>query len=279
MAHSGIVPAAPNPMPRTALLLATLLLLFAPGACAWGPAGHRMVAELAERRLAPSTRAQVRVLLRSLRADSLADVATWADDLRKDPKQAARGRATAPLHFVNFADAGCRYAAARDCAGGRCVVEAVAAQARRLGDRALDDLERADALRLLVHFVADVHQPLHAGYRDDRGGNRYQVQFDGKGSNLHSVWDSPVLASRGLGWRRQADVLARMRAPRGGGTPAQWAEESCRITRGDGFYPDAHRVGQAYLARMRPLAERRVREAGVRLADLIERSLAPASGR
>ena len=260
------------PMRLITTLLATVILLCAWDAHAWGPAGHRMVAELAERRLAPAARADVHRLLHILRADSLADVATWADDLRRDPEQAARGRATAPLHFINFASADCRYDAARDCPGGRCVVAAISEHARVLGNRSRSDADRADALRMLVHFVADAHQPLHAGYRADRGGNRYQVQLDGKGSNLHSVWDSPVLASRGLGWRRHAAALARMQAPRGGGSPASWAEESCRMTRD--IYPEGHRVGQDYLDRLRPLAERRVREAGVRLAELLERSLA-----
>lgn len=265
----------PIPMRLAATVLATLLLAWLPQARAWGPAGHRIVAELAERRLAPPAHAEVRRLLGTLHADSLADVATWADDLRKDPQQAARGRATAPLHFINFANADCRYDAARDCPGGRCVVAAISAQARLLADRSRSDADRADALRLVVHFVADAHQPLHAGYRADRGGNRHQVRFDGKGSNLHSVWDSPVLASRGIGWRRHATLLARMKAPQGGGTPASWAEESCRITRD--IYPAGHRIEPEYLDRMRPRAERRVREAGVRLAELLERSLGGVS--
>jgi hypothetical protein len=247
------------------------MLLFAPAlAQAWGPAGHRLVAELAQGQLEPATAAQVRHLAGG---QSLADIATWPDDLRDDESQRALGRATAPLHYINFGSSACRYDAARDCPGGRCVVGGIERYAGVLGDPARPRAERAEALRFVVHFVADAHQPLHAGYRADRGGNRFQVQLDGRGSNLHAVWDTPVLASRKLGWPRYARELARKPLPAATGTPAQWAEESCRMTRDDGIYPTVHRVDQRYLARMRPLAERRVRSAAARLAAVLERAL------
>lgn len=247
-----------------------MLLLLPALAHAWGPAGHRLVAELAQGELAPATAAQAR---RLVGGRSLADVATWADDLRHDESQRALGRATAPLHYINFGSAACRYDAARDCPNGRCVVEAIERYSGVLGDRTRSKAERAEALRFVVHLVADAHQPLHAGYRADRGGNRYQVQINGRGSNLHAVWDTPVLASRKLGWPRYARELARKPLPTATGTPAQWAEESCRMTRDDGIYPSVHRVDPRYLARMRPLAERRVRSAAARLAAVLERAL------
>ena len=86
---------------------------------------------------------------------------------------------------------------------------------------------------------------------------------------------SPVLASRKLGWPRYARELARKPLPAATGSAAQWAEESCRATRDDGIYPDKHRVDARYLARMRPLAEQRVRSAAARLAAVLERALAP----
>ena len=250
------------------------LLAFLPTlASAWGPTGHRMVADLAARGLKPATQAQVRRLLAVSGDRSLSDVATWADDLRNDPSRKALARATAKLHYINFSDSSCRYDARRDCPDGQCVVAAIDRYARILGDRSRSDGDRAEALRFVVHLVGDVHQPLHAGYRPDRGGNRYQVQLNGRGSNLHAVWDSPVLASRKLGWRAYADTLARQRLPRVAGTPAQWARESCVATRDAGVYPRTRKIGPADLKRMRPLAERRVREAAARLAALLNREL------
>ena len=261
-------------MPKSVFRLVALSFIFLPSlACAWGPSGHRIVAQLAAQRLSPTAHAQVQRLLASTGDHSLVDVATWADELRDDPSQRMLARATAPLHFVNFTSSACRYDPPRDCPGGRCVVGAIESYARVLGDRSRPDWERAVALRFVTHFVADAHQPLHAGYRRDRGGNRYQVQWDGRGTNLHAIWDTPVLASRHLGWRAQASELARTPLPVARGTPAQWAEESCRMTRDDGIYPRGHRLDAAYLVRMRPLAEGRVREAAARLADLLNRQL------
>ncbi|MEO7325424.1 MAG: S1/P1 nuclease [Dokdonella sp.] len=254
---------------------AWLLALVPLIAHAWGPAGHRIVADLADRQLTPNTRAEVDRLLHLTHEQSLADVATWADDLRDERSERALWRATSRLHFVNFSTTTCRYDPSRDCASGRCVVGAIEHYASVLGDRSRAASERADALRFVTHFVADVHQPLHAGYRHDAGGNRYQVQWKRRGSNLHSIWDSPVLASRHLGWHAYATALARTPLPRASGTPAQWAEESCRASRDDGVYPHGHRIDETYLLRMRPLAERQVRAAAARLAGLLNRELDP----
>lgn len=274
MTSYRVGPFALTAMQRLVFCLVVIPLILLPSlARAWGPEGHHIVARLAEQRLSPTAHAQVLRLLTSTGDHSLADVATWADELRDDPSQRTLARATAPLHFVNFTSSTCRYDAIRDCASGRCVVGAIESYARVLGDRSRPDWERSVALRFVVHFVADAHQPLHAGYRRDRGGNRYQVQWDGRATNLHAIWDTPVLGSRHLGWRAYANELARPSLPVARGTPAQWAEESCRMTRDGGLYPRGHRIDAAYLVRMRPLAERRVREAAARLAQLIDREL------
>lgn len=259
--------------------LALLLACVSPCASAWGPGGHRIVADLAERQLQATTRTQLRPLLAYAHARELSDVANWADELRDDPHRRALWRATSKSHFVNFADATCRYDAHRDCAGGRCAVDAIERYAAALADRTRGVAARTDALRMLVHLVADVHQPLHAGYRHDAGGNRYQVRLDGRATNLHAVWDTPVLAYGRQGWRRRAAELARSPLPDARGDPAAWAAESCRATRDAGVYPARRRIDAAYLGRARPLAERRLREAAARLARLLEHALNSVSDR
>ncbi|HEY6942184.1 S1/P1 nuclease [Dokdonella sp.] len=247
---------------------------------AWGPAGHRIVAALAERQLSATTRAALRPLLARSRANALADVATWADDLRDDRHRRALWHSTSKLHFVAFADATCRYDARHDCADGRCAVAAIDRYATVLGDRARSVDERAEALRMLVHLVADVHQPLHAGYRHDAGGNGYRIRGAGRrATTLHALWDTPVLGVRRGEWQTRAAELAAQPAPAAAGRVADWAEESCRATRDAGIYPPRRHVDAAYLARMRPLAERRMRQAGMRLAALLDRSLGSARRR
>ncbi len=128
-----------------------------------------------------------------------------------------------------------------------------------------------------MHFVGDVHQPLHASYRDDKGGNDYQVRWHGRGTNLHKIWDTAMLNARGLSYQAYANEITAQTAtlkPMGTGTPAQWAQESCRIVRDDGVYPSTRFIDDdAYVARELPVAEQRLREAGARLATLLNQEL------
>ncbi|HEY3521764.1 MAG TPA: S1/P1 nuclease [Rhodanobacteraceae bacterium] len=251
------------------LLLGCALIAIAPVAFAWGPLGHRVIAQLAQKQLAPAALAQVDLLLAVAGAHRLADIATWPDDLRDlDP---AFYKRTAKLHYVNFHSRDCIYDPPRDCARDRCVVWAIGHYAAILGDRSRDDAERAQALSFVVHFVGDVHQPLHASYRDDKGGNDFQVRWHGRGTNLHRIWDSTLLNATGLGYQALANRLsANARAvPQDG--PAQWAQESCRVVRDEGVYPTTRTIDASYVARETPIAEERLREAGARLAVLLNR--------
>ena len=257
------------------LFLALVLLAMLPSlALAWGPSGHRMVASLAEQQIDANSRSEIQHLLGVVGASSLVDIANWADEMREDPAQSALSRATSRLHYVNFSDSRCHYDAARICPNGQCVVAAIKRYAKVLGDRGAGDAARADALRFLVHFVGDAHQPLHDGYRPDRGGNNFQVRYKGKGTNLHTIWDSRILASRHLGWQAYARRLERPPVVDHDDDPVDWAEQSCRITRDDGVYPTSRTIDDVYLDRMRPIVEGQVRLAAKRLADLLDRSLA-----
>lgn len=258
---------------KTLSWIVILITLIPSIALAWGPSGHHIVAKLAEDQLDAKASSEVRQLLGVLGATSLTDIANWADEMRSDPSQRELSRATSRLHFVNFADARCHYDPPKICAKGQCVVAAINRYAAVLGDRSASDRNRAEALRYLVHFVGDAHQPLHANYRSDRGGNNYQVRFKGKGSNLHSIWDSKIIASRHLSWQNYAQRLERQPIENHDDDPIDWTEQSCRITRDDGVYTKGRKIGKAYLDRMRPITERQLRLAGTRLADLLERTL------
>jgi len=268
---------------RRSLAFAAALLAVVPAASAWGPLGHRVVAELAQRHLSPAAGVELERLLAADHATRLADVANWPDQIQDDPAQATLWRQTRKLHYVNFRGGpGCDYVPPRDCRDGACIVAGLARYVAILGDKAQGDAARLEALKFVVHFAGDVHQPLHAGYRDDLGGNRYQVQFEGKGSNLHRVWDSGMLETRGLGWQAYAAKLdaegpAPLPAPIASldDPYAQWAEQSCRATAAPGFYPDGHKIGQAYVHAELPLAERQLRIAGRRLAAVLNLALAP----
>lgn len=264
---------------RIALVLLAMIAVV-PLARAWGPLGHSVVAELAQRHLSPAAEAEVERLLAPEHTQSLADIANWPDQVQDDPARAALWRQTRSQHYINFHDRHCDYDPPRDCRDGRCVVAGLQYYVAVLGDRRQTDAARREALKFVVHFVADVHQPLHAGYRDDKGGNTFQVQFEGSGSNLHRVWDSGLLSTRGLDWQAYAQALDSavpipLPAPVAplDNPYAQWAEESCRITAEDGFYPPGHRVDAAYVRAELPVAELRLREAGRRLAEVLNLAL------
>lgn len=270
-------PPACRPFIPFFLILLAALLVPLPAA-AWGSLGHRLVASLAEAELDPQVRAEITALLASESDPTLAGIANWADQLRgSDPDL---GRKSARWHYVNIGEHDCRYDAGRDCPGGNCVVEAIHAQTAILADRSRPEAERLQALKFVVHLIGDVHQPMHAGHAHDRGGNDYQVNYHGKGSNLHSLWDSGLLNHAGLG---EAEWLQRLQeqptighlAENTTASPATWAEQACAIVQQPGVYPDGHILDTAYYTRHLPVAEAQLRLAGARLAQTLNAALAP----
>lgn len=267
-------------MPRKTLplLLAAAVAVTPAPAAAWSEPGHRVVAAIAEERLGPAGRRLVRELLGGTPM-SHGDVAGWAD-AQRDP-------ATRPWHFVNIPLAA-TYDPDRDCPRGACVVAALerAAAELRDGDAAV---RRADAFRWLVHLVADVHQPLHAGDGRDRGGNDLPTRRErarGQPRPFHRVWDQDVLgpvlrrrgtlgAARALARAVTAADAARWTAV---ASPARWADESHALARE--LYAELQalprdgrvvRLPRDYPARQRDRTELQLRKAGVRLAALLER--------
>lgn len=248
------------------LLFGASLFALSGAAFAWGASGHRLVAEAAERLLAPKARLEVERLLRTAEPGaSLVSISTWADEV-KSPS-------TASWHYVNMPrDANCTYDAKRDCPDGACVVGAIERQAAVLASHA-SDAERLKALRYLVHFVADVHQPLHAAFADDRGGNSFQVQAGGRGTNLHAVWDAWLIEAWPGGVAALRAELPLKVAGEASPEPSAWAEESCHLASAPGFYPIEHRLPLDYQERWSPTLAERLHSAGCRLATLLNQTL------
>ena len=287
----------PNPAsnPLVSLLFGLVLLAAGP-AHAWSVLGHALTGEMAQRHLDPVAAAEIERLLAGEPVPTLAGVASWADHLRNNEPE--RFRATSRWHYVNYPRDRCEYEASRDCKGGDCVIGAIQAQQAILADRSQPLELRRDALKFLVHFVGDVHQPMHAGNRGDLGGNRFQVSLrtelepeayarkhyvDGvMGTNLHSVWDYYILGTEGLELQAYADRLDAQPwppadTPAGQGTPplapVTWAFESCNLLESRDLYPPQHEMDDAYLDFHRPLAEQRVRQGAWRLAQLLNATI------
>lgn len=263
--------------PRRARVSATMLLLCLPGALGWGRDGHRIVAEIASRHLTAKAREELNNLLKDER---LPDVSTWADDVRNE----AAYRWSAPLHYVNIPKDAEGYDATRDCPKGECVVEAVRKYRDVLADGKAAAADRVEALKFLVHFVGDLHQPLHAGYAADRGGNDITVEFLGESMNLHALWDTGLLGRTGKMWTHYAEELHQRitdenRKAWSSTDPGVWATESFRLAVSHAYaLPEDRRIGEAYYVRNRPVIEDRLSAAGVRLALMINAALDPPPG-
>jgi hypothetical protein len=254
------------------LILALALWTTDPGAppaaresAVWYDIGHRLVVRIAELRLTPSTAAAVRDILRG---QDLAEASFWADRIR-------RRRPSTPLHFVNIPLDAETYVPEQHCPDGRCIIAEIQKDQRILADSTASRAQRAEALRFLIHLIADGHQPLHVSNNDDRGGNLRRVLFFGVSRNLHQVWDGDLIQATGLDKSRYLDRLGdRMGsldlAALEAGTVVDWAMESHRIAADDVYrMPRSGRLGDAYLRANLPLVDLALITAGVRLAKVL----------
>ena len=242
--------------------VALMLLLSARPAFPWGANGHRAVGRIAERHLSEAAARGVASILGS---ESLAQAATWPDEIRSDP---SRDRAK-PWHFVDLDD-GETYDPAKYPEGN--AVEAIDRFGKVVRDPQADRTARIEALRFLVHFVGDLHQPLHVGRRGDRGGNSIQVTWFGEATNLHSVWDEKILEAEKLSYTEVVDfvdhpTLDEVRTWQAS-VPVDWMKESAEL-RARAYEIGDGKLNYTYQYRNIPLVKRRLLQAGVRLAGLL----------
>jgi nuclease S1 len=272
-------------MRRLLSLLLPLALTFGTPARAWGPEGHKIVGYIAEGRLTPSARAAVDELLKG---HSLASISSWADQVRRTRPE------TYNWHFVDIPLGSSRYEAERDCRPspkGDCVVAAINRGVAALRDPRVVGPERVQALMFLVHFVGDIHQPLHATEGrtatgvPDRGGNLIAVDFYGHETNLHRVWDGELLAHCG---ETQGELVEELRAlsktvPAETFTStsaAAWANQAHEAAKAHtyrdlppSFLTDEASLGDAYETAELPTLKRQLALAGYHLALALNAAL------
>jgi len=251
--------------------IAFLMVFVAVPCFGWGAQGHQIVAMIASRDLNDRARVAVRELLGS---QTLVDVSTWADEITRDRDF----EWTKPLHYINVPRNATRVERGRDCPHDVCVVAAIENYTMTLRNRSAPRRQRTEALKFLIHFVGDIHQPLHVSYADDRGGNNVTLRWFGESDwNLHSVWDDG-LVKQCLG-RDRTTVIRRIRRRlskeqfklwRNSLEPEAWANESLAITRRlYGELPARGEIGREYCRQNSGAVEQRLAAAGVRLAALL----------
>jgi hypothetical protein len=253
----------------------------------WGRDGHAIIADIAERELTDTARARIDAILGG---DRIPLIASWADEVRPQDEY----RWTAPLHYVNLPPGADRYIHTRDCPDQGCVVSAVIDFAEAVVAEDTNDEDRREALMFLVHFVGDLHQPLHAGRRADRGGNDINTTFLGTERNLHSVWDSGILGAGDRSpWpvmsdRLHADIdaddrMAWVASDDHSSTEAmtetvgRWTFESHRFAeRYCATVQDGDTLNRDYVSLTMPVVELRLQQGGIRLGELLNTLLDPA---
>ncbi|MFI4872149.1 MAG: S1/P1 nuclease [Phycisphaerales bacterium JB061] len=264
---------------------AVLLSAFAAVSGGWGRDGHAIIAQIAWEQLSDEAKAEIEKLLGE---SSLPEIASWADVVRREPAYEWSG----PLHYVNMPPDAADYDPKRDCPPEGNVVSAIDRFAAELKDRTLPAKERGEALMFLVHFVGDLHQPLHGGRAEDRGGNSIQLTYYDKDMNLHAVWDYgileadandpwPVRGERLLGEITETDRIAWLADTHVGdlnATAGRWAVESHILAEKYCYTVEpGSAIGEEYTKASAPVAELRLKQAGIRLAAILEDCLGPGS--
>jgi hypothetical protein len=265
-------PAAPSLLRRSSrrrrfiaflvFLVAAIFMCAPSSAWAWGCEGHQVVALIAERNLTPHALAMVKQILRDSpidptlsryckdgNVDEMADASTWADDIR------ALRPETAPWHYIDIPLGTSHREIAQFCAlPESCVTQAITDQIAILRSPG-DPQKKAEALRFLIHFVGDLHQPLHATTNNDQGGNCVPVvyfdalpelrnpQTESYAPNLHGVWDTNILAK--MTTEKTSEQVASeldqsfrskiVRWKRGSADVSGWAWESYQLAQKTGY--------------------------------------------
>ncbi|HUF72232.1 MAG TPA: S1/P1 nuclease [Gammaproteobacteria bacterium] len=232
---------------------------------AYGPQGHLIAGRVAEGLLCERAAATISDLADG---DSLGEIGLWADEIRSLGTYDHAG----PWHYMNIAD-GERLADFGHPPEGD-VLWAIGHFSERLVDSTLSRQERFEALAFLVHFVVDIHQPLHVGLAEDRGGNAIELRYNGEETNLHRLWDTHVIEWTGLSVREYARSLGSAGADDVSLDPMVWAAESRALRSSVYAYgSERRRPPSSYLNAAADITRERLRLAALRLAGTLNTML------
>lgn len=247
----------------TALLIGSSATI----AFGWGQKGHDTVAFIAENHLTPDAKAAVENLLDG---KSMVYYANWLDNASHTPEY----EYSKTWHYKNIDD-GQTFEEAPNLETGN-IVEALERQIAILNNKNAPQEERTLALKMVIHLVGDIHQPMHMGHASDRGGNQWTVNFFKRPNNLHSVWDSSLPESGHKWsyseWQQQIDRATpeQIIEITYGGTPASWGKETYEICKEVyATTPRDSNISYDYVAKWTPVIENQFLKGGLRLADVL----------
>jgi hypothetical protein len=266
---------------------------------AWWEDGHNIVAGIAESHLSQKARAGIKQLIGDR---SIADgrIAVWADFIKGNRAFKTVYPNNDKWHYVDIPFEAERFVAERDCKNGDCIISAISRFRAVLADGSADKTKRKEALMFLVHFVGDLHQPLHCAERNhDQGGNLLRVTYLGKEQddnqkqyNLHRVWDDN-LVREGKGDLKLSDYIRRLDAAIVAEEARQWQKNDVASWAWEGHqiavastYRQADgktelprqgpvKLDEAYVSKNKTIVKNQLQKAGIRLAFVLNRAFDP----
>ncbi|MET6991836.1 S1/P1 nuclease [Sediminicola arcticus] len=231
----------------------------------WGKTGHRTVGEVASQHLTGKAKRAIKEILKG---ESLALVSNYADDIKSDRSYSKYG----PWHYVNY-PMDKKYIEVVPSTYGD-LVKGIEICITIVKDENSSDEDRAFYLKMLVHFIGDLHQPLHAGREEDKGGNDIQLQWFGKGTNLHRVWDSNLIDEFGMSYTEIADNLPSLSKEERNaiqeGDVYDWVEESQDLAKEVyGSVEVGDKLGYEYSYKYTNTVRKQLQKGGLRLAKVL----------
>ncbi|MFN4762758.1 S1/P1 nuclease [Gillisia sp. Q332] len=232
----------------------------------WGQNGHRATGKIAQNHLSKKAKKEIDKLLQG---KSLAFVSTYADEIKSDSKYREYG----PWHYVNLPSGETKYSLATANPDGDLLAALKKCKAV-LQDASASREEKEFYLKMLVHFVGDLHQPLHAGRGEDKGGNDIQVRWYNDGTNIHSVWDTKMIESYNMSYTELAentrDLTKAEKQRIASGTFEDWMYESRELSKK--VYASAEigeKLGYRYMYDWFPVVQEQLQKGGIRLAQVL----------
>ena len=258
------------------LLLALFTLIFSNVSHSWAALGHQVVCDIAWQESTSSVRQQLAASAKRMGYDTFASACVWADHVRAKKQYDW----LKPLHYMNAPRRAKTVDIERDCGTGgfsffkakkaepTCILNAINYFSKRVTQKALGQQQQDEALLMLGHLVGDIHQPLHVGYKDDRGGTRTDSSFKGKRSSLHYFWDKTVLqCGKFTHWRKLSKQLGESnRQKLGSSEPKEWANQSLALTH-QLYSANYKLITPASCQQYQKQAFKQLQLAGIRLAD------------
>jgi hypothetical protein len=253
-------------MKKKLLVCLFVVFSYAPAAFSWGKTGHRIVGELAQRNLDAKTLKAIRDLAGD---EDLSHMSVWPDEIRSDPKMGY----TSPWHYVSIPNGKTYFDQKRSKDGD--LIEALYRFEDTIRDPKETKEHKLDALKFLIHMTGDLHQPLHVGLAEDRGGNSIRVKWFKTESNLHTIWDEELIDFEKLSFTEYTNYLNHYSKDEKKdwekGSFINWAQESQDLR------PKVYDIGEGaslsyeYNYKVKPIVELRLKQAGLRLAFILNK--------